>query len=189
MNSSPDDRFRLATPRLLLRDFEASDIPIFAAMRSPQTHPWHSEEDLTPERSAQLAQWFIDWSREVPRTRYQLAVVERASNTLIGTLGVRRLANPEEASFGCELAGSVRGNGYGIEAAQALFDYIFDHWTLAAIRADTLVDNGPALKLAQRLGFEAVENEAGPIRDIRGQPVSSKVLVLTRQTYQQSVGR
>ena len=172
--------FCLETQRLRLRDFRPEDVDAYTAIRSEHSHRWHDSDDLTPERSAELVRWFVDWSRELPRLRYQLAIIEVETDRLVGTVGVRRNPDdPTEAGFGCELAEDCRGRGYAREAAWTLFDFAFSHWSLHRIVADTLVENRAAIRLAESLGF-VVRNEDGPRRFVRGEWHPSVVLVMSR---------
>lgn len=173
---------QLNTPRLILRDFKPTDGVAFAATRSVQSHFWHCEADLTEARSIELVELFVQWSLEVPRRRFQLAFVERGSDRLIGTLGVRLHSEREtEADFGCELADFARGQGYAEEAAGVLFNWCFNTLPLERIVAQTLAGNLAARQLAERLGF--VAEGSAPGQSIKNKWQPGLLMALARSDY------
>ncbi|HEX7154306.1 MAG TPA: GNAT family N-acetyltransferase [Thermoanaerobaculia bacterium] len=123
----------LRTTRLLLRDFVEQDAERLAAYGS---------------EAAPLVPMFIGWAAEVPRTRWQLAMV--LDGSVIGTCGVRQdEADPAVLELGCELDPAYWGRGYAREACSVLL-------ALAPaekrIVARTTADNAAALRLARDLG-------------------------------------
>ena len=80
----------LETERLLLRDFEADDWRATLAYQSDPRYlrynPWdgRAEQDV---RS--FVQMFLDQQREAPRRKFQLAIVLRAEQRMIGNCGIR----------------------------------------------------------------------------------------------------
>jgi ribosomal-protein-alanine N-acetyltransferase len=94
------------TSRLLLREFVPEDWPAVLAHQSQPTYlrynPW---TERTAEDAQAFVQRFIDWQREEPRYRYQLAVTLPETGELIGNCGLR-LEHPGalEGNIGYELA-------------------------------------------------------------------------------------
>lgn len=150
----------LRTRRLVLRDFQPSDLPAYRAFREhPDFRRLRNEPDVSPERSAELLHGFITWAAEIPRWRYQLAI-DKPVDGLIGSCGVRMTApDSADASFGCELAREQWGKGYGLEAGRAMIDFAFAELGLRRIHAETLAQNHAALALARKLGMRVEERQ------------------------------
>lgn len=146
----------LRTERLLLREFLPTDV---AAVLAYQSKPAYLKHYARPPPSDEEVRAFVEllcrWAREVPRTKYQLAIT--LGGVLIGTCGVRMEA-PErpEAEYGCELDPASWGHGYALEASHALLTFGQETLHLQRILARTTPGNLAAIRLAERLGFQRI---------------------------------
>ena len=149
----------MRTERLVLRDFKGTDLLAYQALCShSDSQRFYSEEDVTPEKAAQLLSMFIVWATEQPRTKFQLAI-EIPSEELIGSCGVRITSVGEkQGTFGCELSRAHWGKGYALEASRAIINFGFTELNLHRIYAETNSENLPAIALAKKLGMR-VEGE------------------------------
>src|SRR5262245_11971743 len=102
------------TPHLVLREFVPED---WRAVLAYQSEPAYLRYVPWTERAAadwqEFVQRFIDWQREEPRHRYQLAVTLPETGELIGNCGLRlEYPGAFEGDIGYELAPQHWGNGY-----------------------------------------------------------------------------
>ncbi|QRN95031.1 GNAT family N-acetyltransferase [Archangium violaceum] len=145
----------LSTPRLLLREFEEDDWHA--------THPYESDPEVvryqshgvrTPEESRDYIRRVMALSRETPRRVYDLAVVLREDNRLIGRCGMH-VNNPEmnEATVWYVLDRSRWGKGYIPEAVQALVDFGFGKLGLHRVWADCDPRNPASFRVMEKLGM------------------------------------
>ena len=146
---------QLETFRLLMREFVESDWPaVLAYQRDPRYlryYPWH---DRTEADARAFVNRFLQWQEEEPRRLFQLALVLKSDNTLIGNCGIRRKSgNDWEADLGYELSPQHWGNGYATEAARALVDFGFRELDLSRISSWCIADNTPSARVLERLGF------------------------------------
>lgn len=93
---------KLETERLILRDFVADDWQVVQAYQSDPLYlrynPW---TERTPQAVQEFVGWFLDHQRQEPRIKYQLAIVLKSNDQLIGNCGVRMEAiNSVEADIG-----------------------------------------------------------------------------------------
>ena len=89
-----------------------------------------------------------------PGTWYQLGIVLRNADDLIGDCGVRVLeTESRQAEIGITLAPAYQGHGYATEAMKSIFDYLLVR--LGKHRVFTSVDpcNQRSMALMQRLGM------------------------------------
>jgi len=146
---------RIATQRLILREFDAED---WSAVLSYQQdarylryYPWTERTEADVQSFVRM---FLGWQGEVPRRRFQLAVTLRDCGTLIGNCGIRRKPdNSWEADIGYELAPEYWGQGYATEAALALVDFGFLELGLDRISSWCIADNAASARVLKRLGF------------------------------------
>ena len=147
---------RLATERLVLREFEAEDwravLAYQADPRYLRYYPW-SERDESAVR--QFVDRFVAQRREEPRRVFQLAITlpgERAR--LIGNCGVR-VNDPEqrEGNIGYELDPAYWGHGYATEAARAVLSFGFERLGLHRIWAECVADNSASAHVLEKLGM------------------------------------
>jgi len=147
---------KLETERLILRDFVKDD---WHAVLEYQTDPLYLRYNKWTERTPQAVQefvgWFLDQQVQTPRIEFQLAVVLRANNQLIGNCDVRMgKADDVEANIGYELDPQYWNYGYATEAAHAVVDFGFQHFGVHRIWADLVADNVGSAHVLEKLGMK-----------------------------------
>lgn len=147
---------RLETERLILRDFVEED---WQAVLAYQTDPLYLRYNHWPERTPDAVQefvgWFLDYQAQVPRIKYQLAIVLKGNEQLIGNCGVRMDApNSVEADIGYELSSKYWHHGYATEAAQTIVDFGFRELGVHRIWADCIAENVGSAHVLERLGMK-----------------------------------
>jgi len=89
-----------------------------------------------------------------PKTWYQLVIVERTSNSIIGDIGIHFIDSENyQCEIGCTLNKNKHRNGYATESLNAVINYLFQK--LNKHRIVTSIDprNTDSIKLVKRLGF------------------------------------
>ncbi len=145
----------LETPRLWLRDFTADDWPaVLAYQRDPrylQYNPWteRSEADVRA-----FVQMFLDQQTVQPRTHFQLALIHKGDNQLIGNCGIR-INDPEagEANIGYELDSRYWRQGLATEAARCILQFGFETLKLHRIWAECVAANGASARVLSKIGM------------------------------------
>ena len=164
---------QIDTTDLLLRDFVAQDLPAYVGLRShPDFQHYYDEAEVSAEKSAFLLEMFMAQSKQLPRTKFQLAICAKtvdnqASYPLIGSCGIR-LQQPGTASLGFELAVPWQRQGKAIQAARAMLAFAFDTLPVSTVYADTLAANHAARRLCASLGMREVST-APAARHFKGQ--------------------
>ncbi|GHO88328.1 GNAT family N-acetyltransferase [Dictyobacter formicarum] len=154
----------LQTERLILRDFDERDWKLTLEYQSDpeflRFNPWTHR---TETDAHSLIRMFINWSREQPRKKYQLAIVLRENNQLIGNCGLRmNHAHAEVADLGYELDRRYWHNGYATEASQALLAFGFEQLQLHRIWAYCLSENIASAHVLEKIGmrYEGLQLES-----------------------------
>ena len=113
----------LETEMLLLREFVKSDIQEVLTYQSDplylRYYPWtqRTEKDVRD-----FIETFIIQQSHQPRTKFQLAIILKTENRLIGNCGIRiNDIQQKEANIGYELNSQYWRNGYATEAAKNYF--------------------------------------------------------------------
>mgnify|MGYP004490982259 CR=1 FL=1 len=175
----------IITKRFLLRDFVQEDEPAFLAYHAdPRYAEFCPPEEVTPDFTHELFQRFIQWSTEVPRCNYQLAIVDRRNLELIGCGGLRQDGDTVgEAELGIELAPQYWGHyAYAIEVGKALIDFGFRDLGLKEILGISVSANLRVSRLAERYGFQAIATQPGSDW-MRVRDWSQVVWRLTRESW------
>ncbi len=171
----------LAAGNFLLRDFATSDLAAYQALRSDaKFQRFSSEDESTPEKSAELLQLFIAQSRALPREKYQLAITLK-DGTLIGSCGVR-IEAPGVASIGCEVGRQWHGTGAAREAGRAMIAFGFRELDLERVYAETIPENLAALRLCRELGLR-LSHALPAQRTFKGRSWTTVVYELTREEW------
>ncbi|MBD2677954.1 GNAT family N-acetyltransferase [Nostoc paludosum FACHB-159] len=145
----------LETNRLLMRDFVDADWQaVFVYQSNPLyllyshwTHP--TENDV-----CEFVQMFINQQKEKPRTKFQLAVVLKKENRLIGNCGIRvNDSELREANIGYELNPLYWGQGYATEAAQAILKFGFTELKMHRIWSWCVAENIASSRVLEKIGM------------------------------------
>lgn len=147
---------RIATERLILREFTTDDWPdVLAYQRDPRYLRYYAWTDRSENEVRDFVQMFLDEQQQKPRLRFQLAITLPDDNALIGNCGIRRKPNNDsEADIGYELSPEHWGNGYATEAVQALVDLGFGEWGLHRVSSWCIADNEASVRVLERLGLK-----------------------------------
>ena len=153
----------LETERLILRAYRKEDFrPQYAIVSNPDvmvhfSGPMLSEEDGWRRFAASVGHWpllgFGGW-----------AVTRKSDAKLIGTTSLFnawRALEPvfgEEPEMGWIFATEVHGQGIAGEACRAVLEWADAHLQPTPIWAIIAPSNGPSFKLAEKLGFERLDD-------------------------------
>jgi RimJ/RimL family protein N-acetyltransferase len=151
----------IETERLTLRAWTKADFrPWYAIMQQPEVHRHFGPDPIGLEEcwrrlSAAVGGWqllgFGTW-----------AVERRADGRLVGNVGLFNAWRDLQPEFGEEpemgwiFAAETHGQGLALEAGRAALNWAESHLDPTPIWAIIAPENAPSLKLAERLGFEAV---------------------------------
>ena len=99
---------------------------------------------------------FLAYQGEQPRIKYQLAIILKSSQQLIGNCGIR-MKNPHacEGDIGYELSPQHWGHGYATEAAGAIVEFGFKQLGLHRIWACCIADNVGSAHVLEKVGMQA----------------------------------
>lgn len=146
---------RIATSRLLIRPLELGDAAALFAYRSD---PDVVRYQMWRPKDAREVRVFIRDQRGlapgIPGVWFQFAIVELASDALIGDSGLLvPLEHPDSIEIGLTLCTAAQGKGFATEALSALVDFCFHTLHVRLIHARTHPDNRRAIGLIERGGF------------------------------------
>jgi RimJ/RimL family protein N-acetyltransferase len=130
---------------VLLRPFERQDVPaIVLACQDPEIPRWTSVPRPYTESDA------LAWLES--REEESFAVVDRASDELLGSIGVRFLGDGI-AEVGYWVAKESRGRGVATRALALAAAWVFENEGVARLqlRADT--ENAASQRVAEKAGF------------------------------------
>lgn len=140
--------------RVLLRGVEAQDLDLLAEWRNAPEN-WQHFFNPRPVCRAGQAAWLEGVIKDP--SRLFLVIVERASSTLIGSIGLDHIDSfNQSAEMGNVLIGNpqFRGAGLAREATELLLDLAFSRLNLRRIYLYVFAGNPAALRLYRSLGFE-----------------------------------
>ena len=123
---------KIETERLILRDFVSDDWRrVLEYQSDPLYLRYYEWTGRTPEAAQEFVSWFLDHQKQKPRIKFQLAVVLKTSNQLIGNCGIRMEdPNAFQADMGYEFDPKHWNHGYATEAAHAIVDFGFNTFGL-----------------------------------------------------------
>jgi len=143
----------LATTRLWIRELVMEDWPAVHRYASDSQVTLHTIWGPNTEQDTiQYVQSMLNEQQQEPRTVYEMAVIRREDNQLIGGCGLH-LSDQQQAEIGyCNDPGSW-GKGYASEAAAAMLEYGFNQLNLHRIYARCRPDNIGSAKVMQKIGM------------------------------------
>lgn len=146
---------RLETERLILRDFVKDDWQrVLEYQSDPLYLRYYEWTERTPEAAQEFVGWFLDHQKQNPRIKFQLALVLKSEDRLIGNCGIRMdRADAFQADIGYELDPKYWNHGYASEAARAIVDFGFSTFGLHRVWAWTVGDNAGSAHVLEKLGM------------------------------------
>jgi RimJ/RimL family protein N-acetyltransferase len=151
----------LETERLILREWEDTDLEGFARMNSDpivmQYLPRTFDEATSKRHMAEFQKHF-------KKHGFGLYVMEeRESGEFVGFTGLNTVEIDVKFAPAVELAWRLDyefwGKGYGSEAARAVMAHAFDKLGLDELVAFTVYDNDRTIHLMKKLGFEYMQGQ------------------------------
>ncbi len=147
---------KLNTARLQIRPIGLEDKDALFSYRSdPETNQYLSQQP----GSLDDIEAFIKKSArtiDLPGSWFQLAIIEKESNQLIGDVGIHFLVSATEnkqIELGYTLNKEFQRRGYATEALTSIIDYVFYSLKKHRITASIDPGNTASINLVERLGF------------------------------------
>ena len=146
---------KLETPRLILRDFVTEDWQrVLEYQSDPLYLRYYDWTERTPEAVREFVGWFLKHQEQQPRIKFQLAVVLKTNDQLIGNCGIRmEKAGAFQADIGYELDPKHWNHGYATEAAHAVVDFGFTTFGLHRVWSWCVADNIASAHVLDKLGM------------------------------------
>ena len=144
------------TPRLHIRPVSMDDKEsIFHYRSDSDTNKYLN---LIPNSVDDIAEFIARThpTFNVPGTWFQVVMIERSTDQLIGDIGIHFLdSDPEskQVEIGYTLNKDFQGKGYATEALTAVIDFLFHTLDKHRIAASIDPNNFSSIRLVERLGF------------------------------------
>lgn len=145
--------FRLETERLYIRPWEPADRDEFRAMAQNPLVMRYINNGI-PLNEEQIDEAMARQARQLEQFGYCMgALVEKASDRIVGVAGLQPLGTTGELEIGWWLTPEVWGRGYATEAGAAAMRYVLE--TLGRKRVLAIIDppNEPSKRVVARLGM------------------------------------
>jgi len=143
----------IETERLILRDFVANDfedIHVYAS--EPAVVKYMLWGPNSKEDTQNYMNMLTDMQKQKPRIGYELAVVTKENNQLIGGCGIH-IVSPSQGELGYCFNHNYWGSGFASEAAAALVKYGFRELGLNRIYATCRPGNVGSAKVMRKIGM------------------------------------
>ncbi|MCA1624276.1 MAG: GNAT family N-acetyltransferase [Acidobacteria bacterium] len=154
----------LQTDRLLMRTWTLVDVKaLFEICRDPEImlHIGTGKPYQSVDEAINFLNWTVAYQAENGFCRW--AIVEKASQRIIGSCGFARLENSGEIELGYLLARQAWGKGFATEAAAACLKYGFKELGFSSVVALTDPEHIASQRVVEKLGFiwRGIENYGG----------------------------
>ena len=144
----------ISTDRLVLRRFEDADLVGFAAYRNkPEIARYQSWSSFSEADAAAFFGELRDLRFDTDGTWFQIAVVRRQDNALIGDVAVHFLDDGRQAEIGLTIDSVYQKQGYAFEAVSRVVDLLFTDLNKHRIFAIVDARNVDAQKVLGKIGF------------------------------------
>lgn len=146
--------------RVVLRRLRAADLSAFQAYRHDATVGRY--QGWTPQSEPE-ALAFIEQMADAPLFPagewVQIGIADRASDVLIGDIGVCVAADGATAEIGFSLSAPAQGRGLGSEAVNVVIRLLFQQTPVAEVIGVTDARNVPSIRLLERIGMRRVSSQ------------------------------
>lgn len=149
--------FEIETERLILRDLQEDDLPIFIAQFcEPAARSGILSFQANTEYQKKNFENGIAWAKQPQRAHYKLAVTRKTDHVFIGSCTITKVY-PEsyiDAVIGWHYGSSYWGQGYATEAARQLLYIGFELNKVFGIYADCFADNAASIRIMEKIGMK-----------------------------------
>lgn len=147
----------IVTDRLVLREITMDDVPpIHACTADPDVTRFMFYGPRDEAESRAYVSAVVRSQRETPRRRWELAIVDRSTRTVVGTCDLT-MPNARESDLGYMLSAGAWGRGYAPEAASALVHAGFAELGLDRIFATCEVTHTRSQRVLEKSGLERAQ--------------------------------
>lgn len=145
--------FQIETPRLILRDVRLEDAQTYTQLSQHEKYQrFYDEADCSTEKAVHLVQLFVEEAQTEQRTKFNLAITNKATGQFMG-IGGLRVEDNQQASIGCGLAREFQVSGFAQEAMSALLQFGFENLNVHRVYAETISKNRAAILLCKKMGM------------------------------------
>ncbi|HRY98329.1 MAG TPA: GNAT family protein [Bacteroidales bacterium] len=145
---------KLETERLLIRPLTiAYKNELLAYRRDKEANKY---QGWIPEKIEDVEEFIAKIADriDVPDTWFQLVLIEKETNTIVGDLGIHFMdSENRQTEIGCTLSKDYQNRGYATEALMRVMDYLFSDLNKHRIIASIDPDNKSSIRLVERVGF------------------------------------
>ncbi|HEX9762827.1 MAG TPA: GNAT family N-acetyltransferase [Acidimicrobiia bacterium] len=145
----------LQTRRLLLRPFTLDDLPGFLERRNhPEVARYQDWELPYPQdRATEVVARVIDLGEPTDGEWWMAVVCDRATGEVFGDVGCDMSWSGRTAELGYTFAKEQWGNGYAVEAVEALVRYLFEDLGVIRVCGSLHPDNPASAMVLERAGL------------------------------------
>ncbi|WP_121667973.1 GNAT family N-acetyltransferase [Mesonia aquimarina] len=143
----------IETEELLLRPITSKDNVQFFSYRSDaETNKY---QNFVPQKLAEVDAFIAKNPTEFnqPNTWFQLVIIKRESDKIIGDIGIHFIKGGLQCEIGCTLAKQYQGKGYAFRAMKICIDFLFCTLDKHRITASVDPKNSKSIQLLERLKF------------------------------------
>lgn len=145
---------QIETNRLLIREFVQQDLEqVHAYASDPVVATYMIWGPNSIEETEAFISMTLSMQQEYPRKSFELAVVHKQANTLIGGCGIH-IVQPGQGEIGYCFHKNAWGQGFATEAAAALLDFGFHTLDLHRIYATCRPANIGSGRVMQKIGMK-----------------------------------
>ncbi|MEA5596323.1 GNAT family N-acetyltransferase [Rivularia sp. UHCC 0363] len=146
----------ISSERLTFREFVIEDWQAVLAYQCDSRYLQFDESDNRDRADVEaFVQMFLDQQKQLPRIKFQLALILKSENKLIGNCGIRKQnIESQEAELGYEISPDYWGQGYATEAASTILKFGFEKLKLCRIWSHCIAENTASRKVLQKVGMK-----------------------------------
>lgn len=168
----------VSTDRVTLRRLADRDLEDFQAYRlDPDAGRYQGWVPMADDEARSFLAEMNAAVAFVPGEWFQLGIADRASNRLIGDIGVCLSLDGTEAEIGFTLKPSLQGQGLAAEAVRRTLALVFACAAIRRVVATADARNHAALRLLSALGMQRLRS--GRAR-FRGEPCVEHTFAIAR---------
>jgi [ribosomal protein S5]-alanine N-acetyltransferase len=146
----------LETPRLLLRELTLDDLDDLAALYADPQVMYFFDGARTRQQALEEIERCQEQYRQIGF--YYWAAIYKADGCFAGRCGLvpQMIDGRQEYGLAYMIARRYWGQGLGTEAARAITDYAFEHYSFPRLIAMIAPDNVASIQVAENIGMKRV---------------------------------